>query len=119
MSRPLFSLLRLLLRFKRIEKEKPDLVVAPLSLARAFQAHGFLTFPTVICRISELLGFSSAKHLVEFEPHETDIVVGLLHPKGTGEERAFLREVTKKVNEGMVKLSRKEIERYPEIPDKK
>ena len=107
------------LQFKRIEKEKPDLVVAPLSLARVFQAHGFLTFPTVIYLRSELLGFSSAKHLVEFEPHGTDIGIGIFHPKGVSEERVFLREVTKKVNAGMVKLSRKEIEKYLEILDKK
>lgn len=106
-------------QFKRVQKENPGLVIANLSLARAFQAYGFLTFPTVIYLRSEFLGFSNAKHLVEFEPHGTDIGVGLFHPKGVSEDRAFMREVTKKVNEGMVKLSKKEIEKYLEILDEK
>jgi len=105
--------------FKRIEREKPDMVVAHLSLARAFQAQGFLTFPTVIYMRSEFLGFSNAKHLVEFVPHGTDIGVGLFHPKGISEERAFMREVTKKVSEGVVKLSKEEIEKYLKVLDKK
>ncbi|ODS39345.1 MAG: hypothetical protein A7316_05770 [Candidatus Altiarchaeales archaeon WOR_SM1_86-2] len=106
-------------QFKRIEREKPDMVVAHLSLARAFQAQGFLTFPTVIYMRSEFLGFSNAKHLVEFVPHGTDIGVGLFHPKGISEERAFMREVTKKVSEGVVKLSKEEIEKYLKVLDKK
>ena len=102
-------------QFKRVQDKKPDMVVAPLSLARAFQAHGFLTFPTVIYLRSELLGFSNAKHLVEFEPHGTDIGVGLFHPKGVSEERLFMRKITKKVNEGMAKLSREEIKKCLKI----
>ena len=102
-------------QFKRIKEKKPDMVVAPLSLARAFQAHGFLTFPTVIYLRSEFLGFSNAKHLVEFEPHGTEIGVGLFHPKDVSEERLFMRKITKKVNEGMVKLSREEIEKYLKV----
>jgi len=103
------------LQFKRIQDKKPDMVVAPLSLARAFQAHGFLTFPTVIYLRSELLGFSNAKHLIEFAPHGTEIGVGLFHPKDVSEERMFMRKITKKVNEGMVKLGRDEIEKYIKV----
>jgi len=102
-------------QFKRIQDKKPDLVVAPLSVARAFQAHGFLTFPTVIYLRSEFLSFSNAKHLVEFAPHGTDIGVGLFHPKDVSEERMFMRKITKKVNEGMVKLGRDEIEKYIKV----